>query len=139
MDVDDYDYDPPEDDWRCEMEVLGEEFQKALEAKGIKRRFWRRRKEERVKEVSQELQQLLNTPNVHHGSTPPADAKDGDIWIPTGEAERRKMVECPRCHGEGGGMVPHGQEYAHESCDECHGTGWISVPSSEPTFRFKPF
>jgi RecJ-like exonuclease len=132
MDVDGF--DPYEDYWRDDLEVMGEQFQSRLKEIGVKRQFWRERKEERVKEISSELQQLLDR-KVEDWQK---DAIDRAL-----DEFPREMVECPACHGQGGvpmyqGNPSNGPDY--EICDDCRGTGEIPAEVKPPrTFRFTGF
>ena len=52
MDVDGFDPYEDEYEWRDALETMGEAFQEKLAEKGVKRQFWREKKAERVKELT---------------------------------------------------------------------------------------
>jgi RecJ-like exonuclease len=151
MDVDGF--DPYEDYWRDDLEVMGEQFQSRLKEIGVKRQFWRERKEERVKEISSELQQLLDKSLAPASGTVVMGTDGVPRMYDNGEWKRlderapdefpREMVECPACHGQGGvpmyqGNPSNGPDY--EICDDCRGTGEIPAEVKPPrTFRFTGF
>jgi DnaJ-class molecular chaperone len=151
MDIDGFDPYEDEYDWRDRLETMGEAFQEALKAKGIKRRLIHPKERTRkppatasdhLEQVLDELQPKCNTCGGNGFmyekrmsdrcvmATPCPDCR-GLRELPT----VFKFVGCPACSGAGGGLVSNGD---WDECGDCRGTGEIPNPERQ-TFKFTGF